>query len=325
VDWSHIQNTPEHTDEAVRALREAGGRAVFAYGFPNTGPEWFYESARDHPSDARRVRSEHFSSDDGLVTMAMALRGPELSNMEVTERDWALARELGLRVTVHVGNGAFGVPYRAIEKLYEAGLMDPGTQYAHNTSLTDEALGLVRESEGTTVVTPAVEMQMGFGMPATGRLLRAGLRPGLGIDVVTSTGSDLFTQMRAALQAQRALALAGNEDTPVVTTRDVLGFATIEGARSVGLGAKTGSLTPGKEADVVVLRADALGLTPQNDSVGTVVLAAHPGLVDSVFVVGRALKRDGALVGVDVERVQRLAAESRDRLFAKAGVGIGTS
>jgi 5-methylthioadenosine/S-adenosylhomocysteine deaminase len=135
VDWSHIQNSPEHTDEAIRALGEAGGRAVFAYGFTNTGPEWFYESALDHPADARRVRSEHFSSDDGLVTMA--LRGPELSDMEVTKRDWALARELGLRVTVHVGNGIFGVPYRAVEKLHEAGLMAPCTQYAHNTSLTD--------------------------------------------------------------------------------------------------------------------------------------------------------------------------------------------
>jgi 5-methylthioadenosine/S-adenosylhomocysteine deaminase len=143
------------------------------------------------------------------------------------------------------------------------------------------------------VVTPAVEMQMGFGFPATGRLLRAGLRPGLGVDVVTSTGSDLFTQMRAALQAQRVLALAGDEGKPAATTRDVLGFATIEGARSVGLDAKTGSLTPGKEADVVLLRADALSLTPLNDPVGAVVLAAHPGLVDSVFVAGRALKRDG--------------------------------
>jgi len=324
VDWSHIQNTPEHTDEAIRALRQAGGRAVFAYGFANTGPEWFYESTLDHPSDARRVRSEHFSSDDGLVTMAMALRGPELSSMEVTERDWALARELGLRVTVHVGNGAFGVPYRAIEKLNEAKLMDPGTQYVHNTSLTDEALGLVRESGGTAVVTPAVEMQMGFGVPATGRLLRAGLRPGLGIDVVTSTGSDLFTQMRAALQAQRVLALTGDEGTPAATIRDVLGFATIEGARSIGVDAQTGSLTPGKEADVVLLRADALGLTPLNNPVGAVVLAAHPGLVDSVFVAGRVLKRDGALVGVDAERVRRLATESRDRLFEKAGVRVGT-
>jgi cytosine/adenosine deaminase-related metal-dependent hydrolase len=127
------------------------------------------------------------------------------------------------------------------------------------------------------VVTPAVEMQMGFGFPATGRLLRAGLRPGLGVDVVTSTGSDLFTRMRAALQAQRVLALAGDEGKPAATTRDVLGFATIEGARSVGLDAKTGSLTPGKEADVVLLRADALSLTPLNDPVGAVVLAAHPG------------------------------------------------
>lgn len=323
LDWSHIQHTPDHTDEAVRAIREAGLRTIFAHGFTNTGPEWFFESELDHPEDARRVRSEHFSSNDDLVTMAMALRGPELSTMEVTKRDWTLARELDLMITVHVGNGAFGVPYCSIERLEEAGLMGPDVQYVHGVSLADEAIGRIKASGGTAVVTPAVEMLMGFGFPATGRFLAAGIRPGLGVDVVTSTGSDQFTQMRAALEAARVLALTDekSEEQPLVpTTRDILALATIDGARACGLGEKTGSLSPGKEADVVLLRTDSFDLTPLNDPIGAIVLAAHTGHVDSIFVSGKALKRDGKLVDVDAERVRRLAAESRDHLFEQAGL-----
>jgi len=323
LDWSHIQHTPDHTDEAVRAIREAGLRTIFAHGFTNTGPEWFFESELDHPEDARRVRSEHFSSKEDLVTMAMALRGPELSTMEVTKRDWALARELDLMISVHVGNGAFGVPYRSIERLEEAGLMGPDVQYVHGVSLTNESIGRIKASGGTAVVTPAVEMLMGFGFPATGRLLAAGIQPGLGIDVVTSTGSDEFTQMRAALEAARVLALTDEEsDEPslVPTTRDILALATIDGARACGLGEKTGSLSPGKEADVVLLRTDSFDLTPLNDPIGAIVLAAHAGHVDSVFVSGKVLKRDGKLVDVDAGRVRRLATVSRDYLFEQAGL-----
>jgi 5-methylthioadenosine/S-adenosylhomocysteine deaminase len=177
-DWSHIQHTPEHTDAAVGALKEAGLRAIFGYGYPTSGPQWFYESALPHPADAQRVRREHFASNDQLVTMALAARGPELASMEVTRQDWTLARELGLHLSVHVGNGTFGVPYQAIEQLDAAGLLGPDTQYVHTVSLTDAALARIRDSGGVAVVTPAVEMQMGFGMPASGRLIAQGIRPG---------------------------------------------------------------------------------------------------------------------------------------------------
>ena len=143
--------------------------------------------------------------------MAMALRGPELSTMDVTRRDWALARELDLRISIHVGSGAFGVPYRAIEQLDAAGLMGPDVQYVHATSLSDAAVGPIAATGGTAVVTPAVELQMGYGWPATTRLLAHGVPTGLGVDVVTSTGADLFGQMRAAYQVGRALALADGE------------------------------------------------------------------------------------------------------------------
>jgi cytosine/adenosine deaminase-related metal-dependent hydrolase len=318
-DWSHIQHTPEHTDAAVQALRDAGLRAVFGYGFPNTGFEWFYESQLPHPDDARRVRAEHFASDEGLVTMAMAVRGPELSTMEVTRRDWALARELGLKMSVHVGNGAFGVPYRAIENLDAAGLLGPDTQYVHNVSLTDAAIRRIKETGGTAVSTPAVELQMGFGMPSAGRFIKHGLRPGLGIDVITSTAGDLFTQMRATYQVERVLASQSPEERPLLTTRDMLEMATIDGARAVWLDHEIGTLTPGKEADIILIRTDGLHLTPLNDLVGAVVLSAYAGDIDSVFVAGKAVKRDGTLLGIDLARLRARATESRDYLMTASG------
>ncbi len=303
----------------MQALRDAGLRAVFGYGFPNTGFEWFYESQLPHPDDARRVRAEHFASDEGLVTMAMAVRGPELSTLEVTRHDWALARGLGLKMSVHVGNGAFGVPYRAIENLDAAGLLGPDTQYVHNVSLTDAAITRIKETGGTAVSTPAVELQMGFGMPSAGRFLRQGLRHGLGIDVITSTAGDLFTQMRATFQVERVLASQSPEERPLLTARDVLGMATIDGARSLWLDHKVGTLTPGKQADLVLIRADRLNLTPLNDLVGAVVLGAYAGDVDSVFVAGKAVKRDGTLLGIDLAAVRARAVQSRDYLMRASG------
>src|SRR5260370_27605006 len=150
---------------------------------------------------ARRVRTHYFSSSQQLMTMAMALRGPEFSTMDVTRHDWKLARDLGLPISVHVGSGPFGVPYRAIEHLSEAHLLGPDTQYVHTTTLTDEAMQLIAESGGTAVVTPAVEMQMGFGFPATSRLIAHGIRPGLRVDIVTSTAGHIFTPSHSSLPA----------------------------------------------------------------------------------------------------------------------------
>lgn len=322
-DWSHIQHTPEHTDAAIRALQEAGLRSIFGYGYPNTGPQWFYESQLNHPDDAKRVRSQYFSSNDQLLSMAMALRGPEPSTLEVTKHDWALARELDLRISVHVGSGPFRVPYRAIERLHEANLLGPDTQYVHATTLPEASLQFIAESGGTAVVTPAVEMQMGYGFPATGRLRAHGIPTGLGVDVITSTAGDLFTQMRSVFQIERALAF--KESRPAITSRDVLSLATIDGARSMWLDHKIGTLTPGKQADIILIRTDNLHLSPINDAIAAVVLSAYARDVDSVFVAGRAMKRHGRLLHWDLDQIRAQALASRDYLVATSGFGKASS
>jgi cytosine/adenosine deaminase-related metal-dependent hydrolase len=176
VDWSHNLYTSEHADAAIEALRETGMRAIFAHG--GGAQQWGapLPSAVPHPEDARRIRAEHFASDDGLVTMALALRGPQFATEEVNRGDFALARELDLRVTVHVGDGEWGRngPIRILER---DGLLSDRTTYVHCNTIADDELDLIRESGGTASVAPDVEMQMGHGWPATGRLLAHGIRP----------------------------------------------------------------------------------------------------------------------------------------------------
>lgn len=325
LDWSHIQNTPEHSDACIRALQESGLRAVFAYGNPNTSlPEWWYNSSLNHPEDVRRLRTQYFSSEDQLVTLALAPRGPEFTTMEVVRHDWALARDVGARITVHVGVSAYGFS-GGVKRMHDEWMLGPDTTYVHCCTLNDEELKAIVDTGGTFSVSSAVEMTMQHGTPPIDRILRLGTRPSLSVDVETNAPGDLFTQMRAAFQCQRVLvnqrALYGGsiEGETLVTVREVLEFATLEGARANGLDSKTGSLTPGKEADIILLRTDRLNVTPLNDPIGAVVVGADTSNVDSVFIAGRAMKRNGQLLHVDLPRVRQLAIESRDYVVAKAG------
>jgi cytosine/adenosine deaminase-related metal-dependent hydrolase len=326
LDWSHNLATPEHADAAVEGLLAAGGRAVFAHG--GGAPQWGSVPGNTvpHPDDARRIRDRYFSSEHGLVTMALAIRGPQFTTEEVALQDWRLAQDLDLRVTVHVGDGELGKT-RPIEWLERVGLLSDRTTYVHCCTLGDDELKLIADSGGTASVAADVEMQMGHGWPATGRLLAVGIRPSLSIDVCTSTGGHMFGLMRTALGTQRALDNAAREhaggtlangEQIELTCRDMLEFATIEGARACGLDTRIGSLTPGKDADVIMIRTDTLGMSPLNNAAGAVVYNAHPGLVDTVLVGGRVVKANGRLLGHDTSTVIRLAEATRDHVLAQA-------
>ncbi|WP_064745369.1 amidohydrolase family protein [Pseudonocardia acaciae] len=319
LDWSHNLYTPEHADAAVQALRDSGLRAVFAHG--GGAHEWgAVPSDVPHTADVRRVRAEHFASDDGLVTMAIALRGPQFTVPEVNRHDYALATDLDLPITVHVGDGEWGRrgPVRGMAR---DGLLRDRTTYVHCNTLADDELRMIADSGGSASVAPDVELAMGHGWPATRRLLDAGIRPSLSIDVCSLNGGDMFATMRTTIGVQRAFDNAraaenGNEPERLeLTCRDVFEFATIDGARACGLADRAGSLTPGKQADVVVLNS-GLATSPLNNPLGALVYAAHPGLVDTVFVAGQCRKRNGALVGVDVPALLSRAERSRDHVIA---------
>lgn len=330
LDWSHINNSPEHSDEAIRGLSDAKLRAVYCYGNPNTSlADWWYTSTLESPEDIRRVRSQYFSSDDQLLTLAMGTRGPGFCTPEVVRHDWELARDVGAPISVHVGMGPFAGRLSMVKQLDEMGLLGSDTTYIHCNYLSDEEFQLIADSGGKISISPTVEMTMGHGTPPFAKALAHGLRPSLSIDVVTTVPGDMFTQMRAAFAVDRLLAheaafAAGNEEEPtLLTSREVLEFATIEGARVCGLDDRTGSLTPGKQADVVAIRCDLSNTYPVIDPVSTVVLQADTRNVDSVWVAGRLLKRNGVLVDANLRRARDLAATSVEYLLEHTEVRPG--
>ena len=324
LDWSHIQNTPEHTDASIAALRESGLRAVFAYGTPNLDlAAWWHDSSLKHPTDIRRVAAQYFSAKDQLLTLALAPRGPEFTTFEVSKHDWDLARELGVRISVHVGVGEAGKHGR-LGEMGNAGLLGPDTTYIHCCTLSDEELQMIADTGGTVSLASPIELQMGHGTPPVQRCLDRGLKPSLSVDVETTMCGDLFAQMRSVLTLQRGQIndrrLRGETNLPnILTSRDVMEFATIEGAKANGLDSKVGTLTPGKEADVIMLRTDRINVLPINDPIGVVVRGMDSSNVDSVWIAGKPKKRHGHLVNVDLDRVTRLAYESRDYVVEKSG------
>src|SRR5438552_14920555 len=322
LDWSHINNTPDPSDAAIQGLKDAGIRAIYAHGVP-TGGEWWAFSELEHPEDIRRIRDTYFSSDDGLIALALAARAPGNSNFEVAKHDWELARDLGIRISVHVGMRLTSIHVHHVKNMHDLGLLGDDTTYIHCTDSTDEELDLIASTGGTASIAPYVEMLMGHGPPPTGRLLDRGVRPSLSVDVVSSVPGEMFTQMRTALVQERILAHTDTPDAafaPKLTHTDVLEFATIDGARSIMLEDKVGSLAPGKQADIVLLKTDVINTAPVLDPKGTIVTFADTSNVDSVFVAGNAVKRGGQLVGVDMKSVVRQLEESRNHILSQGGL-----
>ena len=262
VDWSHNNNSPDHADMAVKGLKDAGLRAVFAYG--NANREWFPIS--ELPTnfvDLARVRKQHFSSDDGLVTMAFAARGPQFTTLDHTEIEFRKARELDLPITLHVGDGLWGLK-NPIDQLNSRGLLGPRTTYVHCCTLSDHEFKLMADTGGSASLSAEVELNMGHGNPATLGCLKHGLRPSISIDVCTSVGGDMFGQIRILMAASRGVANAEALkehkllDPVPLTGPDMLDFATLQGAKTANLDHRTGSLTPGKDADILILNTNSL-------------------------------------------------------------------
>jgi len=309
VDTSQVQHTPEHTDAGIRALQEFGLRVVYAYS-RGTGP------AAQFPQDVMRLARTTFSSKDQLLTLALGA-SPD-------DGIFRAAREAGVPAVSH---GVNKNTEPALFGLARAGLLRPGDEYIHCTHLSDAAWKLIRDTGGHVSLAVPIEMAMGHGLPPIQDALDHGIRPSLSSDVDVTMAQDPFTVMRAAFTLQRLGVLqrarAGAQNLPaLLTCRDVLEFATVEGARCTGLERKVGTLTPGKDADIVLLKADRLNVWPLNNAPGAVVNLMNPSNVETVFIAGKARKWRGDLVGVDVPRVLRLIAEARDGVVRRSGFTV---
>jgi 5-methylthioadenosine/S-adenosylhomocysteine deaminase len=310
IDNSHNARSAAHSDSAVQALIDSGIRAVHASGAPQAG-NW------DHqwPQDLERLQKRFFSSDDQLVTLRM-FSGLDTAN-------WALARKLGLRITTEFQGPSSA---KQLEQFWSDKLLGSDVTYNHCGALTDVAWQRIRESGGTVDVCPRSDPQyaLGEGVPAFQKALDHGLRPGLSVDNEVSYGTDMFTEMRVVFNIQRAFAtnrkVTGDANPPkLVNVREVLECATVNGAACAGLTAKCGTLTPGKEADIVMIRTDDINLYPSNNAVGTVVAAADIKNIDTVIIGGAVRKSGGKIIGVNWPKLRQQIDESRDYLFQKAG------
>jgi 5-methylthioadenosine/S-adenosylhomocysteine deaminase len=324
VDWCHNNPTPDHTDAAVDGLEASGARALFLHGSPKPdakpGQKHFSEVPMPR-AEVERLRTGRFASEDRLVTLGLALLGPQYSTREVCIEDYRLVRELGLISSAHTAGGPMLSP-GTYEELVGMGLIDGRCNIVHANNFSDELLKTLVDAGANFTVTSDVEMQMGFGDPLTGRLRDLGSLMTIGADVEPAASGDMFTAMRMTLTFQRNLdnlaALARGEtlsDDADITCREALEWVTVNGARMAGQEDRIGSLAPGKKADIVLLRTDDLNLFPIHDPYTAIVRHAGVGNVDTVIVDGAIVKRDGRLLHPGLREKQAELLASGERIF----------
>jgi len=330
-DWHHCNATNDHTDAAIDSLEEAGIRAVYGHGQTKTDPKPGEKPFNERPHSRERVerlRKGRLASDDGLVTMAMCIQGIGFSVWECIEHDVRLAKDMGLRWSNHTG--ALGVPMfadDAVRKLDELGLLGPDADFVHGTNLTDDEMKLIIDRGGSITVAPECECNFGHGNPVTGKVLELGGTPSFGIDLESNISGDMFSAVRYGLQFERAM-YTDARPRPTKTmpahlkTRVALEWATIGNARAMGMDDRIGSLTPGKQADVILVHGTDINTCPVHDPVQTLVFMTTPHNIDTVLVAGEYRKRDRKLVYPEAALRQKLEelTASGQRILDAAGV-----
>jgi 5-methylthioadenosine/S-adenosylhomocysteine deaminase len=352
-DVSQIHHTPQHSDAAIQALFDSGRRSAFGYfeGAGSNPPNYAY------PQDAFRINKQFFSSSDQLVSMIMG--GEVYLGAQIYQQSWTIGRQLGLQIAAHIlspfgirpildqlaqGQGGVGANGQPPGKLK----VGPDNLFIHMTGMSDQGWQAVHDAGAQVSVAVPIEMNMRHGMPPILKLQSLGMEPSLSVDVECTLTADFFTQMRSCMNLQRVLVnqmildqglppnpvdwglppgAAGNAwPTPPtglpapLTTRDVLRYATMNGAKALRLDGKTGSLTPGKEADIIILDATRLNVAPLNQVPGAVVSLMDRTNVETVIVAGKVRKWKGQLLDVDLNRLRQQLEASRDYIFSAAGI-----
>jgi cytosine/adenosine deaminase-related metal-dependent hydrolase len=346
-DVSQIHHTPQHSDAAIQALFDSGRRSAFGYfeGAGSNGPEYAY------PQDAFRIKQRYFSSTDQLVTMIMG--GEVYLGDAIYEQSWMIGRQLGLQIAAHILS-PFGIR-PTLDKLAmgQGGsnqdiALGPDNLFIHMTGMSDLGWQGVHDAGAQVSIAFPIEMNMRHGMPPILKMQSLGMEPSLSVDVECTLTADFFTQMRSCMNLQRVVlnqmilnqgfppnevdwglppdAAATPWPTPPagtpapLTTRDVLRFGTMNGAKALRLDGKTGSLTPGKEADIIILDATRINVAPLNRVPGAVVSLMDRTNVETVIVAGKVRKWKGQLLDVNLPHLRRQLETSRDYVFTTAGI-----
>ena len=304
--WCHNVRSTAHAEADIRALTEVGIRARHSCGWPQGLPD--AESADQEPIESL-ARNWKSWSNEGLITLGMAWRGQFRAGPikpEVYQPEFDNARKLGLPITVHVASARKAV--NQIEPLYKAKLMGNDVQLIHTLSASAAELDMIKESGSPVSVSPGSELRIGYGYAQISEMLAKGIPLGISVDTSALIGSsNLFGVLKLARDCENAKA----ESEFKMTARQALELGTIEGARSMGMDDRLGSLRPGKRADLIVISPNTLNMAVLTDPAHIALEATGPENIDTVIVDGRILKRGGKLVAIDTPIV---IAEARTAL-----------
>jgi cytosine/adenosine deaminase-related metal-dependent hydrolase len=315
-DWSHNIIDGRYADADLRALRDCGIRARFSYGYSRNLQLKPKETADFN--DIARVKREWFSaSNDGLLTMGFASRGAGDTPPEVYRKEWEFARSIGLPITQHAGRSLAEIKrFRRIEMLYNDKLLGPDVQLIHTYSASERERAMMAETKVHNSIAPYTASRLASGLPYLGDLLKRGVQCSLSVDTTTVGGNaDMFSIMRLMLQLNHLRSM----DVLEVQPRRVLELATLDGAKDLGIADRTGSLTPGKRADLILVRTNDINVAPFVNPALLLVQQANPSNVDTVVIDGRILKHKGELIAIDTEEVIAKASEAFYAARKRAG------
>jgi cytosine/adenosine deaminase-related metal-dependent hydrolase len=314
-NWAHNVRSPDHADAELAAMRDAGIRGRFAYGPAQGMPD-------DQPMDLQglaRVKRDWMPG-DGLLTLgicsrnigAMSIGGATrgVLTVDMARQDWTGARALGLPITLHTSGPS------PIKLLDDAGLLGADVQLVHPLLTTAEERAILKARGVSYAMAPTGEARRpaSAGVIQLGEMLEAGIKVSLSTDHTTNYNCDPFVGMRIlfALHQNRV------GDKIPVTVKRLVQLATLDGAVDLGIAEKTGSLTPGKRADIILVRTTDINMTPVGDPYEALVSLAQPANVDTVIVDGRILRQSSKFTALDHGKVVREAQEAATALRAKA-------
>ena len=298
-DWCHNIRGPEYAEADLRALKETGIRGRFSYGTPQAHPP----TETIDLSDLERLhRGWAGHANDGLLSLGLAWRGmgaaPATIAPEVYRKEFDTARRLGIPISVHAANRR--ATAGAIGALAKDNLLGKDVQVIHAIWITPDEIRSLATAGSPVSLSPYTELRIGFGFPQTGEFLAGGVTVGLSVDTTTLSGNaDMFAIMKAIQNIENA----STENEFKLPARRLLELATIEGARSMGIDDRIGSLKPGKRADIIMVSSRDINMGVFTDPAHMLVEAAQPSNVDTVVVDGRILKRRGKLTAIDTEQV----------------------
>jgi len=324
ADYCHNIVSRDHAHEAIRGLQDSGMRVIWNYGFnypPTENPE--FSHLADRLEFAREIAKQYFSSKEQLVTMGVA---PEEEHHAVTGEALAaqfnIARELDAHLFWHCNSKAGGIrrPHN-IARINELGVMGSDILFVHMSATEEEEWQMVADHGAAVVFTPDTELQMGMMWPSGDIAKCYGITQCYGSDITSNNSADMFNPLRLALQTTRCRVIDREgyktSGTPF-TTDEALRWGTIDAAKAVGLESKVGSLTPGKQADIIMLNTRSLSLVgwDRSNVSGTIIQQAQTADVSNVMVAGKFMKRNGQMLG-DMMRICKLLEESSTRISAK--------